>query len=172
PYQLFRHTLGAKKDELVYEEKDELYRVRVKRTRDKAYLLALSWSSTTTETRFLPSGEGEGKWRVFLPREEEHRYYVDHRAGLFYIRTNKDAKNFRLVTAPADDLSAKNWKEMIAHRPKVLLQGIDLFQHHCVVQERENGLEQLRVIDLHNGKEHRLEVKEPGYSASASATPE
>jgi oligopeptidase B len=172
PYRLHRHVLGEKKDALVYEEKDELYRLVVRRTRDKAYLLAVSSSSTTTETRLLPSNDPAGKWRVLLPREEEHRYYVDHRAGRFYIRTNKDAENFRLVVAPAEDPQPKNWKEIVSYRTHVLLEGVDVFQNHCVLQEREMGLEQLRVIDLRSGKSHRLTFSEPVYSVRPAENPE
>src|SRR5262249_11935054 len=82
PHRLFRHTLGGRFDEMVYEEKDELYRLAVERTRDKAYLLAVSASSTTTEARFLPGDRPAGEWRVLLPRQEEHEYHVDHRGGL------------------------------------------------------------------------------------------
>jgi oligopeptidase B len=172
PYRLHRHVLGNKNDPLVYEEKDELYRVYVSRTRDKAYLRATSISSTTTETRLLRSAEPSGKWRVLLPRAQDHRYFVDHRAGQFYVCTNKDAKNFRLVVVPAEDPQAKNWKEMIAHRPDVLLEGVSVFQHHCVVKERAKGLEHLKVIDLRNGKSHSLAFPEPVYSVSPAANPE
>jgi oligopeptidase B len=168
-YRLYRHVLGSDKDELIYEEKDELYRLGVSRTRDKAYIFAVSTSSTTSEFRALPADKPTEALRVLLPREKDHRYYVDHRDGLFYIRTNKDAKNFRLVTAPADDPQPKNWKEMIAHRKDVLLENVDLFKNHAVLHERGNALQHLRVLDLRTGKDHEVAMPEQICSVSGDA---
>src|SRR5262249_42623687 len=117
PYRLDRHVLGSEGEQTVYEEKDELYRLRVSRSRDKKYLFAHSSSSTTSEERYLAADRPAGDWRVVVPREEGHRYFLNHRDGVFYIRTNKDAKSFRLVTASVADPGPKNWREMIPHRP-------------------------------------------------------
>src|SRR5262249_33620816 len=152
--------LGGVKDELIYEEKDELYRVTVHRSRDRAYYFATSASSTSSEVRFLPSDRLTGPWRLLSPREPDHEYDVDHRDGLFYIRTNKDARNFRLVTAPVDDPRPANWKELVPHRKDVLLRSVDLFAHHCVTAERENGLQQLAILDLRTGQSHRVAFPE------------
>jgi oligopeptidase B len=172
PYRLDRHMLGADGEQPVYEEKDELYRLTVSRSRDKKHLFLVSGSSTTTEQRYLSCDQPAGEWRVILPREEGHRYIVNHRDGVFYIRTNKDAKNFRLVTAPVDDPSPKNWREMIPHRPDVMLQSVDLFEHHAVIHERANGLPGLKVIDLRDNTPHVVDFPEPIYSAMGSANPE
>jgi oligopeptidase B len=172
PYRLYRHVLGSSKDELVYEEKDELYRLAVRRSRDKAYLFAVSASSTTTEVRALPSDRPTAAWRVLLPRQADHEYHVDHRDGLFYLRTNKDAKNFRLVTAPVADSRPENWKEVIGHRAEVLLENVELFANHCVVAEREGGLPRRRVLDLRTGNAHALAFPEPVYAVFGEANPE
>src|SRR5262249_36340727 len=163
PYRLYRHVLGAKEDVLVYEEKDELYRLFVHRTRDRKFVLATSASSITTEERYLPSDQPAGAWRVILPREKDHEYHVDHRDGLFYIRTNKNAKNYRLVTAPVDRPQPENWKEIVPHRKDVLLENVLLFEHHGVLAERGDGLPKLRVIDLGTGKDHSIEFPQPTY---------
>ncbi len=172
PYRLYRHRLGSTDDKLIYEEKDELYRVFAWRSRDRAYLFAESSSSLTTEVRYLPSGKPTEDWRVVLPRRTGHEYHVDHRDGLFYIRTNQDAKNFRLVTAPVADPRPSNWKELIPHRPNVLLSGVDLFVHHCVTAEREDGLPQLTVRDLRTGASQRIEFPEPVYTVFGDTNPE
>jgi oligopeptidase B len=172
PYRLYRHQLGESKDELIYEEKDELYRLDVSRTRDKAYLLAGVASETTSEIRCLPSDRPEAAWRLLLPRVTDHEYHVDHRDGLFYLRTNKDAKNFRLVTAPADDPQPSKWKELVPHRPEVMLEDFDVFANHCVLSERTGGLERLRVLDLRTGKAHQVEVDEPVYTIAMGSNPE
>src|SRR5207253_292896 len=97
---------------------------------------------------------------------------VDHRGDLFYIRTNKGAKNFRVVTAPVSDPLEKNWKELVAHRPLVKIDSIDLFANHAVLSEWENGLQQIEVVDFKTNKRHRIEFPEPVYSASLGANRE
>jgi oligopeptidase B len=89
---------------------------------------------------------------------------VAHRDGLFYILTNKEAKNYRLVTAPVADPQVKNWKELLPHCKDVLLEELDLFAQHCVVSERTAGLQRLRVIDLATHKNHLVDFPEPVYS--------
>ncbi len=171
-YRLYRHVLGATTDDLVYEEKDELYRIFVRRSRDEAYLFLSSASATTTEFRALRSREPRGEWKVVLPRQNDHEYLLEHRNGLFYLLTNKDAKNFRLVTAPAEDPQPRNWKELIAHREKILLEGVQVFARHAIVMERENGLPVLRVLDLETNKDHPVEFSEPTFSVFADNNPE
>jgi oligopeptidase B len=172
PYRLFRHVLGAAKDDLVYEEKDELFRLLLHHSKDKKYLFALSQSSTTTEERYLPADQPQATWRVILAREPEHEYHADHRDGLFYIRTNKGAKNFRLVTVAVADPRPENWKEMIAHRPEVLVQNLALFARHAVVTEWEGGLPRERILNIATGEQHAISFPEPTYSLQPDLNPE
>jgi oligopeptidase B len=163
--KFFRHVLGGA-SELIYEEKDELFDLSAGRTRDGAMILVDAYSKTSTETRWLPSDKPGAALTVVLPREADHEYDVDHRGDLFYIRTNKGAQNFRVVTAPVADPSEKNWKELVAHRPAVKIAAIALFANHMVASEWENGLQQLEVFDLGSGKSHRVAFPDPVYSAS------
>jgi oligopeptidase B len=172
PYRLYRHTLGTPKDDLIFEEKDELYRLAVRRSRDRKFLFAQSRSSVTTEERYLGSDRPQAAWQVIQPRQADHEYYTDHRDGLFYIRTNKGAKNFRLVTAPVTDPRPARWKERIAHRPDVLLQNVALFSRHAVLTEWERGLPQARVLDLATGMQHTIAFREPAYSVQPDVNPE
>src|SRR5215472_12668753 len=107
--KLFRHVLGTDKYELIYEEKDELFDIGVGRSRDKAVIFLGAESKTSTEFRFIPANDPGAEWKTIIPREALHEYDVDHRGDVFYIRTNKGAKNFRVVTAPVSDPSEKNW---------------------------------------------------------------
>ncbi len=107
-----------------------------------------AFSKTSTEARYLRADEPNGTLKVILPRQPEHEYDVDHRNNIFYIRTNKGAKNFRIVTAPVNDPSEKNWKEFVAHSPAVKIEEISLFANHAVLSEWENGLQQLEVVDF------------------------
>jgi oligopeptidase B len=170
--KFFRHTIGSDKSDLIYEDKDELFDLDGGRTRDRKMIFIISGSKTSTEYRYIPADKPMEAPRVILPREADHEYSVDHRGDLFYIRTNKDAKNFRLVTAPVSDPSKKNWKEIIAHHAEVKIDDIDLFSNHLVVTELENGLQQLRVVDLKNNRSHRITFPEPVYSTALSNNPE
>lgn len=170
--KFFRHVLGTDKYDLVYEEKDELFDIGTSRTRDKAVIFLEAYSKTSTEVRYLPADKPDAALKIVLPRQPEHEYDVDHRGGLFYIRTNKAAKNFRIVTAPVNDPSEANWKELVAHRPAVKLDAISLFADHAVLSEWENGLQQLEVVNFKTNKRHRIEFPEPVYSAGLSANRE
>ncbi len=167
PYRVYRHTLGASPDELVYEERDERFSVGVSRTRSRAYLLLSSESLTQSEVRYLPA-DLSGTWKVIAAREPEHEYQVDHHGDRFYIRTNLDARNFRLVSAPTADPGKANWREEVAHRPDVMLEDLACFSQHLVLAEREDGLVRLRVTDLRSGDAHRIDFPEPVYTAGLS----
>jgi len=170
--KFFRHLLGSDKSDLLYEEKDELFDIGAERSRDKAVIFLGAFSKTSTEARFIPADNPNAEWKIILPRQADHEYDVDHRDNLFYIRTNKGAKNFRVVTAPVSDPSEKNWKEFVAHRPAVKVGGLDLFVDHAVLSEWENGLQQIEVIDFKTNKRHRVEFAEPVYAAGLGANRE
>jgi len=170
--KFFRHVLGNDKSDLVYEEKDELFDIGTGRSRDKAVIFLEAFSKTSTEVRYLLASEPNSELKVILPRQADHEYDVSYRNNLFYIRTNKDAKNFRIVTAPVSDPSEKNWKEFVPHRPAVKVEGIDLFADHAVLSEWENGLQQLEVIDFKTNKHRSIEFPEPVYSVFLSANRE
>lgn len=170
--KFFRHVLGSEKNDLVYEEKDEMFDIYTFRSRDKAIIFLGSESKTSTDVRFLPADNPTAELKIVLARQPDHEYDVDHRGGLFYIRTNKGAKNFRVVTAPVNDPNEKNWKEFVAHRPAVKLEGISLFADHAVMSEWENGLQQLEVLNFKTNKRHRIEFPEPVYSAGLSSNRE
>ncbi len=174
-YRLYRHALGQTDDTLIYEETDALYRLGVGRSRSKAYLFMTSESSTTTEVRYLKASEPDADWTLLRPRETDHRYYADHRGEQFFIRTDKvstvkDAKNFRIVTAPVT--APNDWTEFLPHDPAITREDIDLFARYAVISEREGGLEQLRVINLEANDAHRMTFPEPAYSVSLDTNPE
>jgi len=169
---LWRHVLGAAAFEPVYEEKDELYNIGLDRTRDKQYVLLGIEAKDTTEWRYLRAAEPESGFKMFLPREKGHRYYVDHREGLFYIRTNRHAVNFAIFTAPVNDPSPKNWKEFLAPRKDVLLSGIDLFRDFAAVVEVSDAVNRLRLYSFNKKSWTEIPFSETVYSAFPGATPE
>ena len=168
PYRLYRHALGAdvKADALVSEEKDEMFRIGVLRSRSRAFLLLASSSHTADEWRILPAEKPSGEWKLVVPREKEHEYAVEHRGDLFYIRTNSGGcRNFRVVTAPAADPRKENWKEIVPCREDVMVSDLELFSDHMVLSEREDGLPRIRITDLATGESHRIAFPEAVYAA-------
>lgn len=162
--KFLRHRLGSDESELIYEEKDVLFNVFAGRSRDGKLIFLDSNAKTMDEFRFLPADDPQAEPRVVAPREEGHEYDVGHHQGEFFITTNKNAENYRVVRAPADDPGEENWHEFIPHDPEVKIEGVDLFKGYAVVSELENGLEYLRVIGLDSGSSHRIETPESVYT--------
>ena len=165
-YRLWRHTLGAdpKADALLYEEKDERFGVRAWRTLSGAYLMFPSGSHTTSEVRFLDAANPTGTPSLIAPRVQDREYAADHRGDLFYILTNDQGRNNRLVTAPVADPRAENWKEIVPHRKDVMLSDIDVFADWAVLSEREDALPRLRVMNLKTGSFARVDFPEAIYA--------
>ncbi len=168
PYRLYRHRLGAAEDDLVYEERDERFEVIVARSRSMKYIFLECASLTTTEMRYLPANAPEGELTLIAPRESQQEYYADHGGDLFYIRTNDRGRNFRVVTAPVASPDRESWKEIIPHSEEIMRSGLEVFAGHYVVQEREKGLGQLRVVDVRTGESHRIDFPEPVYAVFSS----
>jgi oligopeptidase B len=172
PHRLWRHALGGASD-LVFEEPDDSFRLHVSRPRSRAFLVATSGSLTSTEVRCLPSAEPGGAWRLLAGREPDHEYYVEPGLDRFYIRTNGGGRrNFRLVSAPADDPRPERWTELLPHPEDVTVEDVDAFRDFLVVHERQEGLIRLRVTDPAAGNGHHVRFPEPAYELTAEPNPE
>ncbi|WP_180754513.1 S9 family peptidase [Hymenobacter sp. DG01] len=173
-YQLYRHTLGTdpSKDQLVYEEKDNTYRIHVGRSKSRKYIFLEAGSTMSSETRFLDAGTPTAALKVFLPREADHLYDVEHFGNEFYVRSNAGAPNFRLLKTPVTNTAKTAWQEVIPHRKDVFLENMELFKDYLVLGERKEGLLQLRVIRWKDKQEHYLNFGEPAYTAAISINPE
>ena len=170
-YRLRHHLLGSADFKILYEEKDELYDISLAKSRDKAFIFLQIEAKDTSEVRYCRSNRAQDPaFTAVLPREKKHRYYVDHREGLFYIRTNKNGRNFSVVTAPVSAPSVKNWKVFIPHQDDVRLQDIDLFRDFAVSVEKSQALNQLRVHNFKTGEWTSIAFPEPVYSASPATT--
>lgn len=167
PYQIFRHTLGTDTslDALVYEEKDDTFNCSVRKTKSKSYILIVCDQTLSTEYRYLSADDPNGEFAVTQPRARDHEYHVDHYGDSFYIRTNLDAKNFRLMKTPVDATGMENWTEVIPNRDDVLLEGANIFKDYLVLEERKNGLNRIKVRPWSGAGEHYMEFSEPAYLA-------
>ena len=171
-YRLHRHALGEPHDALVYEETDELYDIGVGNTRSEAYIVLGSNSKDTSEARVLDAHHPKDEFRVIEPRRAGHEYYIEHHGDEFFIRTNDKGRNFRLVRAPVADPSSANWKQLVAHRPLVMLEEVDCFKDFWVMLERDKGLLKLRITDFATGESHYIAFDEEVYTAHAGVNHE
>jgi oligopeptidase B len=171
PYRLHRHALDTnpKDDEMVYEEKDERFRLAVWLTLSHDFLVLQSDSLTTKETHLLPADRPSGSFRVVKPRQQDHEYSVTQRGDRLFIRTNDRGKNFRLVTASTENPA--EWTEMIPHRDDVMLERVRAFADFLVLTERKNGLRSLRFID-DGGGDHDLPLTESVYEIGVGTNAE
>jgi oligopeptidase B len=174
PCRLYRHVVGTSPstDALVYFEPDESFFLDVSRTRSRRYLILDISSHSTAEVRFLSADHPAGSFQIVQPRQPGVEYSVSHYGDQFFITTNDEAPNFRLVQAPVLNPSKENWSPVLPYRPDIKLDATDAFRSHLVVYEREAGLRQIRVLDLESGQEHRVSFPEPVYTVRAHRNPE
>jgi len=171
--KVWRHAVGTEKNDLVYEEKDVLFGVSVGRSRDRKMLFIGSYAKTMREYRYLPADMPTGEWKVVSPRREGHEYSADFDNGEFYIVTNKDAENFKVVKAPLNDPGEANWKDFIPYDPAVKVEDISFFKDYAVVSEVQNGLEYLRVMDRKTRRAPlRIQTPESVYTMGMATNPE
>lgn len=172
PYQVYRHVIGTdpKTDKLVYEEKDDTFYVGLDKTTSEKYILIHLDSTTTSEILLLDADDPQAKPQVFLSRRKDHEYALDHYLGHFYIRSNKDGKNFGLYKSE-DGVEAR-WQTLIAPRIEVMLEGFSLFRDWLVVEERHQGLTQLRQIHWKTGEEKSLAFDDPTYTTWLAYNPD
>ncbi|MBC8023937.1 MAG: S9 family peptidase [Burkholderiales bacterium] len=168
-YQLHRRTLGNPIDTLVYEEPDAHFDMIVHDTLSEAFVVLGISSKDTTEVRVLPASQPLGEFRAIVPRRKGHEYFIDHRGDEFFIRTNDKGRNFRLVRAPVSDPSPRNWKQVVAHRPRVMLEECDVFRDFWVMVERDKGLLRFRFTNFKTRKSHYLAFDEAVYAAHSGA---
>ncbi|WP_255700628.1 S9 family peptidase [Dyadobacter sp. CY343] len=169
-----RHTIGtdSKKDPVVYAENDKSNYIGVGKTKSEKYIVIASSATMSSEYRILDADKPEGEFAVFQPRMKDVIYDIDHHEDKFLIVTNKDALNFKLMETPVNKTGVENWKEVIATRKDVLLEGIEVFKDFLVVSERKKGLLQIRIRNTKTNAEHYVDFGEAAYMAHPSGNPE
>ncbi|MBN2357066.1 S9 family peptidase [candidate division KSB1 bacterium] len=166
-YQIYRHVLGtpASKDALVFTEKDSTFSCGVRKSKSKRFLFIASHQTLSSEYQIMDADQPAGAFKLFTPRRRDHLYDIDHYGDYFYIVTNHEAKNFRLMKTPVSRTAQKFWQEVIPHRTDVLLEGIEIFKNQLVVVERKNGLIQLCIKPWSGDPMHYIDFEEPAYAA-------
>lgn len=172
--KVFRHTLGdtSGNDKLVFSEDDEIFSVGLSETKSEKFIVINSTQTLTTECRYIDASKPNDDFRVFEPRKVNHEYSIDHIGKEFFIRTNSGgANNFRLMKTPESKTAMENWKEVIPNRNDVLLENFELFNDYIVAEERIKGLNNLRIINTKDGKEHYIDFGEETYTAGLNVNP-
>ena len=169
-----KHVLGTNptSDTTVYEEKDNTNYIGVGKTKDRKYIFIISQSTMSSETFYIEANKPNATFKSFQPRMKDVLYDIIPLEDKFLILTNMDAQNFRIMECPLDKTSVENWKEFVPHRTDVLIESIDEFKDFIVIEERKEGLIQLRIQHLTDGKEHYIDFGEPTYLAYTSGNPE
>ena len=177
PYKLYRHEIGTNQDQdvEVYEEKDDTFYLSVGNTRSMDYIEVNISSTTSSEVRLIDSKFPETQPEIFLTREKDHLYSVDHdpSSARFLVESNWQAINFRLLETNLENSKDKGqWKELIPHREDVLLQSVVPFPNHLVIMERENGLRNIKILEKESNSLKSINFNDPTYTAYLAANPE
>jgi oligopeptidase B len=173
-YQVYRHTLGTdpSHDVLVYEEKDNTFGVDIARSKSRHYIGITLHSSLSSEYRYLEASKPTGQFKVFLKREPDHLYEVQDANGEFYVLTNWEAPNFRVMATPLSNTGKAQWEDVIPQREDVFIEQMELFKNHLVLNERAEGLRELRVINLGTEIGQVVPFRETAYTTFIGANPE
>ena len=167
-FQVYRHQLGtdSSKDELIFHEKDDSFDVNLFKTKSLEYIFITTSSTISDEMRFIPANNVFADWKVVQPRIPDLEYSVEHFEDEFYIITNaNDATNFKLVKTKVENCGIENWKDIIPHRKDVLLEGFEIFKDYLVLEERKEGLLQIKIIENKTENFHYLPFSDPTYTS-------
>ena len=169
-FQIYAHKLGTSQEEdvLIFEEEDETFSCYAYKSKSSEYIIINSSSTLSDEYRLIPASSPYETPRIFQKRERGLEYGIYHQGNQFYIITNQDHLNFSIKTCNLDSTNKENWKEFIAGRENVLIEGLDVFNDFLVISERENGLTNLNVMNLKNDSSHYIPFNEPTYVAGTS----
>jgi oligopeptidase B len=166
-YRVRRHVLGTDPagDPLIYEQDDDSFYTEVRKTKDERYLVIFAESTVSTEVRYADAADPDLKFRVFLPRERDHEYNVDHLEGRWIIRTNWQAPNFRLMQATVGEEGDRaNWHELVAHRDDAFIHGFDVFKDFLAIEERSGGLRKIRIRPWDGSADFFITADEASYT--------
>jgi len=166
-YQILRHSLADPVDVLVYEEQDETNYLSIGKSLSGRFFILASTQTLSTEMRYLSADNPSDEPTVFLPREDDHEYYLTDGGDRFYLMSNEGAKNFRILEAPLDNRSKSAWTEVVAHRDNVLIDNHEVFKDFLALTVVENGITQIEIVNRATGDMYRIEFDEEVYTAGS-----
>ncbi len=173
PYKALKHVLGTSVDQdpTVYEEKDDRFFLDLSKSRDEKLIFLSVESELSSEVRFLDADRPAGELTLIRPRENELLYQVENHGDRFFIVTNENAKNFKIVETPVASPGKEHWKDFIPYDPEVKIDSVDAFENYLAISERLKGLPAIRIYDLKTGESHEINFDEPAYEVSLDRNP-
>lgn len=165
-YRVFRYSLKTNIAELVYEERDETFSCYVYKSLSDKFVYIGSYSTLSSEVRYIDADHPFNAPKLFAKREKEHKYTVSDHVDRFYIVSNKEAKNYRLMTAPLENTDPSLWQEVVPHRKDTYLMDVTVFKNHLVLEERFNGITQIHITDLEGKNSYLIPFADQSYLAS------
>jgi oligopeptidase B len=169
--RILKHKLGESttQDQSVFFEEDETFNTWVSKSKSEQYIFVGSYSTLSSEVRFINANNPDDNFKIVQPRTRGLEYDVSHYGDKFYVVTNADnATNFKLMSTLVTATDRSNWKDVIPHRPDVLLEGIDIFKDHLVVSERYNGLRRIHIKRWDDTNDYYLPFDSETYSVYTS----
>ena len=171
-FKIMSHNIVTSASKVRFIEMDDTFNCAVYKSKSEKYIIISSGASITSEYQFIPADRPEDSFKVFQPRIRGLEYGISHFENKWYVLTNWDAQNFRLMETDEVLTERENWKEVIAHRQETLLEGIEIFKHFMVVEERTNGQNHMRVINQQSKQEYYMEFESETYTCWSSTNPE
>ena len=167
---VYRYVVGSGQEpELVYFEDDAEFSVYVSPSKSREYLFIISSQTLRTEFQVLRADDPNGSFEVFLPRRDDHEYYLDHYGDRFFVRSNRDGKNYGLFSTPVSDWSEAGWTTVVENRPDVLFDDFEILRNYLVLVERTEGRIDVRVQPWSGDAEFLVEFDEPAYDVYLTA---
>jgi oligopeptidase B len=175
PSKLFRHQLGTDpaKDFLIFHEEDDTFGLSVFKTRSQGFIMTYHHNTLSQEMRYIAADQPETELHILQPREAGLEYYATHHGNSFFIITNENAPNYKLMKTPVSTPGKDNWQEVIPQRTDTMIEHIDAFEDHIVVHERRNGLKQIRISKPDDLSDVRyVSFPDPTYDVYVDSNPE
>jgi oligopeptidase B len=173
PSKALKHVLGTSvdQDRTLYQEKDERFFLEVSKSRNQKLILISVESELSSEVRFLDADRPDDGLTLIRPRENDLLYSVENHGDRFFIVTNENAKNFKIVETPVSSPGKENWKDFIPYDPEVMIENVDAFENYLAISERVKGLPAIRIYDLKSGESHEINFDESAYDVSLGGNP-
>jgi oligopeptidase B len=158
---------------LVFEQTDRSFYTGVSKSKSDAYIFIHMESTVSSEWRFARADDPGHRFEIFLAHERDHEYDIEHLGDAFIVRTNWQARNFRLMKAPIGAGADRAcWADVVAHREDTFIEDFDVFDGFVALSVRNGGLGKTGIHRLSDGAQFYIESEEAAYVTTLSVNPE
>ena len=169
PRKIFKHYIGepVEKDELIYEEKDETFTCSISISSDEKYFIITSSDHITTEEYFFPFDQKKIVPELFYKREKDIRYSIDSWGDYFYIHTNKNARDYKILRCKKDNV--EKIEEFISPKKETVVGDLEFLNDYIIRAEKSDAVSKLYVRNIKTNIEEEIKVSDeiigsPSYS--------